>query len=367
MSEPVIHVIDDDAAVRGSLSLLLRSASMAVQTYASATEFLAQAAYAAPGCIVTDIHMPDMSGLELAHQLKARGVSHPIIAISGAGGVPVAVEAMRMGAVNFLQKPFREGALLEAINSALAGEVTPQADQLAKASAAALAAERQRVHAIHKAFSRYLAPAVVDRLVADPTLLHLGGETRDMTILFADIRGFTSISETMKEDPQGLTGMINSVLGTLSEIVIAHGGTIDKYIGDCIMAFWGAPCDDPDHAERAVAAAKEMLAAMNSINADLRAAGSNRFALPRVSIGVGVNSGECVVGNIGCARRFDYSVLGDPVNIASRLVGLSKSYDVDLLLGQATANRLRRPDGLKEVDRIAVRGRSETQAIYAVA
>jgi two-component system response regulator FixJ len=145
MSDPVIHIIDDDAAIRGSLSLLLCAAAMTVRTYDSASAFLDQSADAAPGCIVTDIHMPGIGGLELVHQLTARGVCFPIIAISGDGGVPVAVEAMRMSAVNFLQKPFRQETLIDAIDSALAGVVKPAADRLPKAP---LAATPQAIYAM---------------------------------------------------------------------------------------------------------------------------------------------------------------------------------------------------------------------------
>jgi adenylate cyclase len=224
--------------------------------------------------------------------------------------------------------------------------------------------EQRRRRAIQSAFGHYVAPAVVDRLIADPTLLNLGGETREMTILFADIRGFTSISEAMKDDPQGLTRMINAILTPLSQIVLAHGGTIDKYMGDCIMAFWNAPLDDPDHARNGIAAAQAMLAAMPAINAAL--AGQTDRELPQVRIGIGVNSGECVVGNMGSEARFDYSVLGDAVNIASRLESLCKTYEVPLVIGAATADLLG-DAALRELDRIAVRGRSESQSIFTVA
>jgi class 3 adenylate cyclase/CheY-like chemotaxis protein len=367
MSDFVVHVIDDDEAMRDSLSILLESASMTVCTYSSANVFLEQLDGLASGCIVTDMHMPGMGGLELVRHLKASGLPHSIVAITGHGEVALAVEAMRAGAINFLEKPFRPEDLIQAVEAALTGDAGSHADSVERRSVDALAAEEQRRRAVQDAFSQYVAPAIVERVVADPQSLNLGGETRDMTILFADIRGFTAISETMKDDPQGLTGIINSVLGDLSDIIMTHGGTIDKYMGDCVMAFWGAPFSDPDHAQHAVEAAKEMLAAMNGINDRLNKVGSTCRSLPRISIGVGINSGDCVVGNMGSATRFDYSVLGDPVNVASRLVGLSKSYDVELLLGQATAERLPPNAAFKEIDRIAVRGRNAEEAIYAAA
>jgi adenylate cyclase len=232
------------------------------------------------------------------------------------------------------------------------------------APAAALWAEQRRRRAIQRAFGQYVSPQIVERLVANPELLSLGGETRELTVLFADIRGFTSLSEALKDDPQRLNQVINAVLGPLSDIVVAHGGTIDKYIGDSVMAFWGAPLADPDHAEHAVAAAQAMLAAMDDVNAALAATVSDGVALPCIDIGIGVNSGDCVVGNIGSERHFNYSALGDPVNIASRLVGLSKTYGVHLLIGQSTAKLLPPGIGRCEVDRIAVRGRTECQGVF---
>lgn len=134
----------------------------------------------------------------------------------------------------------------------------------------------------------------------DPRLLNLGGETRDITVLFADVRGFTALAEAMEDDPQKLTRVINALLCPLSEIVMAYGGTIDKYMGDCLMAFWGAPFDDPDHADNAVRAACAMLEAMPEINERVRRAAGDGVGVPLMSIGIGVNSGKCVVGNLGC-------------------------------------------------------------------
>jgi adenylate cyclase len=222
--------------------------------------------------------------------------------------------------------------------------------------------EQRRRRAIQGAFGHYVAPAVVERLIADPSLLNLGGETREMTILFADIRGFTSISEAMKDDPQGLTRMINAILTPLSEVVLDHRGTIDKYMGDCIMAFWNAPLDDPDHARHGFEAAQAMLGAMDRINRSLRFEAGRE--VPQVRIGIGLNSGACVVGNMGSESRFDYSVLGDAVNVASRLESLCKTYEVPLVIGASTAALLGDWVSLREIDRIAVRGRSESEAIF---
>jgi adenylate cyclase len=226
-----------------------------------------------------------------------------------------------------------------------------------------LALEQKARRAVESAFGQYLNAEMVARLADDPSLLRLGGEAREMTILFADIRGFTSISEAMKDDPQGLTALINEVLTPLTDVILAHGGTIDKYMGDCVMAFWNAPLDQPDHARKAVAAGEAMTAAMPGINAAIA------HRLPpgaAIAIGVGINSGVCVVGNMGSARRFDYSVIGDAVNVASRLEALTKTYGVAILIGEETTRHLGQEPALRLVDHVAVRGKSHSHGIYAL-
>ncbi|MDQ0318303.1 adenylate cyclase [Pararhizobium capsulatum DSM 1112] len=229
------------------------------------------------------------------------------------------------------------------------------------------AAERRSRREITSAFSRYLSPALVERLANDPSQLKLGGERRTLTILFCDVRGFTTISEALKDDPEQLTTLINRLLTPLSEIVLESGGTIDKYIGDCLMAFWNAPLDDPDHAIHAVGAARRMLASIDVLNAELKqeadAAGSKPHVL---KIGVGINTGDCVVGNMGSTRRFDYSVLGDSVNLASRLEGESKNYGVPLLIGEETSRLAGRDFITVELDSIKVKGRTTLSPVFTV-
>lgn len=229
------------------------------------------------------------------------------------------------------------------------------------------AAERRSRRDITRAFSRYLSPALVERLAHDPSQLKLGGERRTLTILFCDVRGFTTISEALKDDPEQLTTLINRLLTPLSEIVLGSGGTIDKYIGDCLMAFWNAPLDDPHHASNAVGAALKMLEAMDVLNAELRAEAEARSAKPQtLRIGIGINTGDCVVGNMGSSRRFDYSVLGDSVNLASRLEGESKNYGVPLLIGEQTARMSGADFTVAELDSITVKGRTTLSPVFTV-
>jgi adenylate cyclase len=220
---------------------------------------------------------------------------------------------------------------------------------------------------ITRAFSQYLAPVLVERLAADPSQLTLGGERRTLTILFCDVRGFTAISEAMKDDPQGLTTLINRLLNPLSGVILAAGGTIDKYIGDAIMAFWNAPLDDPDHAVHAVSAALDMLAAVERLNTELaEEARRDGRAAVELRIGIGINTGDCVVGNMGSDIRFNYSALGDPVNLASRLESETKVYGVPLLLGDGTARLAAERFPVLELDRVLVKGKSEATRISTV-
>jgi adenylate cyclase len=229
------------------------------------------------------------------------------------------------------------------------------------------AVERRRRREVQGAFSQYIAPAMVAKLVDHPELLKLGGERKCMTMLFSDVRGFTTISEAMKDDPEGLTRVINEILTPLSDIVIRHGGTIDKYMGDCIMAFWNAPLDDPDHARHGVEAGIAMIEALPAINAAIHAIlPDGAGAKPTVKVGVGVNSGEVVVGNMGSAQRFDYTVLGDAVNVASRIEGMSKDYGVPMIVGEATVAMIGDAFAFTLLDRIAVRGKTEPLGIYAI-
>jgi adenylate cyclase len=209
-----------------------------------------------------------------------------------------------------------------------------------------------------------MSPHYVEELAAHPEKLQLGGEMRVMTIMFCDIRGFTSLAEGM--DAQTLTHFMNTFLSPMTEIITDEKGTIDKYIGDCIMAFWNAPLDDPHHAKNAVRAAQLMrreLVELNHMWAQEAAAAGKPFR--PVQIGIGLNTGECCVGNFGSQQHFDYSLLGDPVNLASRLEGLGKVYGIDLVIGEETAARLDEA-ALVEVDLVAVKGKSQAGRVYTL-
>ena len=220
---------------------------------------------------------------------------------------------------------------------------------------------------IRGAFSQYLSPALVEQLADDPDKLVLGGETKKMTFLFCDVRGFTTISESFKSDPQGLTKLINRFLTPLTNEIINVNGTIDKYMGDCIMAFWNAPIDVEGHEKMACDATLQMHKAMKELN-DIReeeAKAENKKFL-ELKIGIGLNTGGCVVGNMGSDQRFDYSVLGDAVNLASRLEGQSKSYGVKTVIGPETNESVKDTYATLQLDMIAVKGKKEAVTIFTL-
>ena len=216
---------------------------------------------------------------------------------------------------------------------------------------------RQKLR-IKQQFGTYVSPDLVKKLQEDPSLLRLGGSTEQLTFLFSDIRGFTPISEKYQKNPQGLTSLINRFLDNQTEIILKHGGTIDKYMGDCIMAFWGAPLPDENHKQNATAALVEMRVALEELNERLREEG-----LDTINTGAGINTGLCVVGNFGSSNRFDYSVLGDSVNLAARLESSCKQYDVDNVISEYSLVDDYEYDFLDEV---TVKGKSEPVKIYTI-
>lgn len=222
-------------------------------------------------------------------------------------------------------------------------------------------AQRQQ---IKNTFAFYLSPAMVDKLAEHPDQLKLGGETRDMTIFFSDVRGFTTISEMF--DAQGLTAFMNRYLTPMTDIALAHGAYIDKYIGDAIMAFWNAPLEDLNHARSACDTVLEMRTALVALNEELQAeATKNGTKMIPIGIGMGLNSGPCVVGNMGSNQKFNYSVLGDAVNLASRLEGQSKPYHTDNVIGEATQVLV--PDyATLEIDSIRVKGKTVPVTIFTL-
>ncbi len=221
-----------------------------------------------------------------------------------------------------------------------------------------LRAEREK-RAVRQAFGLYISPDFMQELTHDPDKLRLGGETRDLSVMFTDIRNFTTISEGLP--PQELIQMMNDFLTPMSDLVMQNRGTIDKYIGDAMMAFWNAPLDDPHHARHACKTALQMQAAVEPVNQNIKAKGGTTL----LKVGIGINSGPCAVGNMGSKQRFAYSTLGDAVNLASRLEGQTKGYGVSVIIGEAT--QAAAPEfAVLELDLIRVKGKTKPARIFAL-
>lgn len=222
---------------------------------------------------------------------------------------------------------------------------------------AAFLHERRRKQQIRQAFGYYVSRDVVREVIANPEKLVLGGVRRELTIMFTDLVGFTSLSEKMS--PEQVTELLNRYLASMSNIIMECGGTVDKFIGDAIMAFWGAPLDDPEQAKHACQAAKKMLHEMVRLREDLQSSG-----LPSVSMRMGLHSGHAVVGNMGSSNRFDYTAIGDNVNLASRLEEANKLYGTAILLSSTTVAQLEDNSSLRYVDRIRVAGKEQPIDIF---
>jgi adenylate cyclase len=221
---------------------------------------------------------------------------------------------------------------------------------------AALATEGREKRQLRSVFSQYVSKSLVERVIASPELARLGGERRNLSVLFSDIRGFSRIAEALP--PETLVDYLNQYLTPMTKLVLESNGTLDKYIGDAVMAVWGAPMEMADHANRACGAALAMLDGLVPLNTKWRAAG-----LPEIAIGIGINTGPMAVGNMGSEARFDYTVMGDAVNLASRLEALTKEYGVDVLVGEDT---VRAATGFvfRELDLVRVKGRGGASPVY---
>jgi adenylate cyclase len=222
-----------------------------------------------------------------------------------------------------------------------------------------LLSEEREKRKIKGSFRQYLSPKIIDIITKDPSKLRLGGEEREVSVFFLDIAGFTTMSEALK--PAQLVEVMNSCLTEFSRIILKHDGLINKYIGDCIMAFWNAPADQPGHAAMACRAALECISILPDINRRFQERG-----LPRIDCRVGINTGTVVVGNMGSDERFDYTVMGDPVNLASRLEGANKSYHTHIMISDTTFEQAREAIEARDLDLIRVKGKKEPRKVFEV-
>lgn len=237
----------------------------------------------------------------------------------------------------------------------VAGCVTTYAAQ----GALAFVEEGRRRRYLRNAFAHYVAPEIVDEIVDHPERLHLGGERRDVTIMFTDLAGFTPIAERLEAEQ--ITNLLNRYFSSMVNVIMKHHGTVTRFIGDAIMAMWGAPIDDPEQARRACAAAREMQRSLSEFRGTLRAQ-----ALPELHMRIGIHSGSAVVGNLGSLERFDYTATGDTVNLAARLEGVNKLYGTEILLSKSTAGKVGGSAGLRHIDSVRVKGKTEAVEIFTL-
>ncbi len=315
-----------------------------VEIHALAFDTLREAKWIAPVPVFAAPALALLAAFGAAFAARGRGVAAATLATAGGAIAWIGAAATGLAASVWLPPA------APALAALLAGAAQAGLD---------LARERAARRRVLRAFEHYLAPAMVERLAEDPGALRLGGELRHVTLFFCDLRGFTTLTEAMKADPEGLTRLVNRALTPVVKAIHAHDGAVDKFMGDCVMGLWNAPLETPGHPRRAVAAAIAAVDAVARLSEDVdREAEAAGRRPPRLGVGVGVNTGTCVVGNMGADGRFDYPALGDAVNLAARLEGLTRSYGVDCLVGEETAEEAGF-EGLAEVDLVAVKGKAE--------
>ena len=220
--------------------------------------------------------------------------------------------------------------------------------------------EERRARDIRKMFSSYVSKRIVDELIRDPSQMRLGGTRKELTVLFSDIRGFTTFSE--KYQPEEVVSQLNEYLGAMTDIVFQHDGTLDKFVGDAVMAFWGAPLDQPDHAQRAVRCAVDMIRKLQELQAKWAADGKHV-----IDIGIGINTGEMVVGNMGAeGKKMDFTVIGDNVNLAARVEGLTRKFDSHIIITEYTFAKVKDSVEAKELEAVTVKGKERPVVMFNV-
>ncbi|MEZ4450132.1 MAG: adenylate/guanylate cyclase domain-containing protein [Nannocystaceae bacterium] len=300
---------------------------------------------------LVDVVVNLLVGLLCALLFLGRFAASPALRVAGLAGLAAAV--VLVGHLAFVGEHLWIGVVWPLVTVGLCGVV---------GLALAYAGEAAQRRWLRKSFAHYLGAETLAKLLDDPGALALGGARRPVSILFSDIRDFTSISEHLS--PERLVDFLSLYLTPMSQAVLARGGYLDKYIGDAVMAVFGAPVAQADHGERALATVIAMHRALDQLRPILRERGFERSELLHLEIGVGVNTGDVVVGNMGSAERFDYTAVGDPVNLASRLEGLTKVYGVRSLCGEATRAAAPASYRFREVDRVRVKGKAAPVAIF---
>lgn len=353
-SMAVILIVDDNEMNRDVLSRRLTKKGFTVGLAETGEAALAWLETNACDVVLLDIMMPGMSGIEVLSRLReTRNVTElPIIMATAKGEQSDIVDALRRGANDYVTKPLEFPVVLARVQTQLALKA-------ANDRIRTLVEDVERRNAfIRSVFGRYLTDEVAETLLESPEALSMGGERREVSILLADLRGFTSFAA--RRDPQDVMRVVNNFLSKMTEVIIAHGGTIDEFIGDAILALFGAPRPLEDHAQRAVACAAAMQQAMDEVNRENIADG-----LPEVAIGIGINTGDVVVGNIGSEKRAKYGVVGHNVNMAARIEAYTSGGQT--LISANTRNACGDALQINEEIRVLPKGFDEEIPIYDVA
>jgi class 3 adenylate cyclase/ActR/RegA family two-component response regulator len=335
MGKEAVFLVDDNPAnLRAGKSALTESYN--VYTAASAARMFGLLAEKKPSLILLDIDMPEMNGYEAIRRLKSNPATAdiPVIFLTAKSDSGSELDGLSLGAVDYIAKPFAPPLLLKRIEVHLLIENQKKALLL---QTKILEDQRRQLDYysknLKKAFGTYLSEEVVQKVIADPSLLKLGGSRRDMTAIFTDIQKSTSIAE--KLEPENLVSLLNRYLTGMSDTLMGQGGIIDKYVGDAIVGFFGAPGVQPDHASRACAAAILMKRGEGEMNRAFLREGLSPLPLRSR---IGINSGDMVVGNMGSERRLSYTVMGNEVNIAARLETANKQFGSWILISENTRN-----------------------------
>ena len=352
-AQGTLLVVDDNALNREALTRRLGRHGYTVAMAADGAEALAQIVAQPFDLVLLDIMMPGMSGLEMLRTLRAQYAlaDVPVIMVTAKEQSADVVAALQLGANDYVTKPIDFPVLLARVQTQLA---LKRATEASRHLAAQL---EQHNRFIRETFGRYMTNEVVTALLDAPAGLRLGGERRQVTLLMADLRGFTSLASGLA--PEAVITILNNYLGTMIEVIAQYQGTINEFIGDLILVIFGAPVWGPDHAERAVACAVAMQRAMATVNA-----AQQRMGLPEVSMGIGINTGEVVVGNIGSSKRAKYGVVGGPVNLTSRI----ESYTIggQILIADTTRHTIDPILTITKYLEVNAKGLDQPVAVYDV-
>jgi class 3 adenylate cyclase len=354
--DKIILVDDNPSNLRAGKNVL--SQNYEVFTAPSAAKLFEILADVRPAMILLDIEMPGMNGYEAIKILKDREETRdiPVVFLTGKADEEDELEGLDLGAVDYITKPFQPALLLKRIEVHL----------LVQAQKEKLKTQQRQLElfntSLKDAFSRYLSPAVVDEIIQDPSRLNLGGEKREMTVIFTDIQGFSTIAEQL--EPVRLVSLLNLYLSTMSAIITENRGTIDKYEGDAVIAFFGAPLHQENHAVLACRSALQMKKAEEILNRRIL---EERLSPLPFFTRIGINSGSMVVGNMGSENKLNYTVMGNAVNLAARLEGVNKQYRTGgILISEYTKSAIGGEFLCRSLDRVRVVGISSPLRIYEV-